>query len=233
MARWVFHLVESVNQDGQGMGHGLHRYASRRSIRLSTHHQRGHGTQCGCRASRWSVCAFPAASPDKHHQRDGVHEPDSPYFHDERPTHEQRADHRPRLPPAARVDSIEGAQEFVKYFMAQFNRSWTESDPTLLVPLCLPTSKTCAAYIGKAKDYRDRGLRYVGIPVEVQSVQGFEWISGSAAVRVRGKQSSGKVVDSNGSVVQEAPANSGSVVFQLEHNGLWRVSEIQGEAVTR
>ncbi len=87
-----------VNQDGQGMGHGLHRYASRRSIRLSTHHQRGHGTQCGCRASRWSVHAFPAADPDEHHQRDGVHEPDSPYFHDERPTHEQRADHRPRLP---------------------------------------------------------------------------------------------------------------------------------------
>ncbi|MEI2732376.1 MAG: DUF6318 family protein [Dermatophilaceae bacterium] len=139
----------------------------------------------------------------------------------------------PGFPPAARVDSIEGAQEFVKYFMAQLNRSWTEADPTLIVPLCLPTSKTCAAYIGKAKDYRDRGLRYVGIPVEVQSVQGFEWISGSAAVRVRGKQSSGKVVDSNGSVVQEAPANSGSVVFQLEHNGLWRVSEIQGEAVTR
>ncbi len=138
----------------------------------------------------------------------------------------------PGIPPAARVDSIEGAQEFVKYFMAQFNRSWTESDPTLLVPLCLPTSKACAAYIGTAQDYRDRGLRYVGIPFEVQSVQGFEWISGFAAVRVRGKQSAGRVVDSNGSVVQETPANSGSVVFELEHNGLWRVSEIQGEAVT-
>ncbi|MEI2731791.1 MAG: hypothetical protein V9G08_07290 [Dermatophilaceae bacterium] len=42
--------------------------------------------------------AFPAADPDKHDQRDGVPEPDSHHFHDERPTHEQRADHRPGHP---------------------------------------------------------------------------------------------------------------------------------------
>ncbi len=103
VASWAFRLVESVNQDGQGMGHGLHRCARHRSIRLSTHHQRGHGTQCGCRASRWSVHAFPAANPDGHHRCDGVHEPDSHHFHDEhhdrRPALEQRADHRPRHPP--------------------------------------------------------------------------------------------------------------------------------------
>lgn len=46
----------------------------------------------------------------------------------------------PGIPPAARVDSIEGGQEFVRYVIAQFNRSWTDADPTLLVPLCLPTS---------------------------------------------------------------------------------------------
>lgn len=136
----------------------------------------------------------------------------------------------PGIPPAAREDSIEGAEAFVEYFMAQFNRSWTEADPTLLVPLCLPSSRSCAAYVGTAQDYRDRGLRYVGVPFDVQTVQGFEWVSGTAAVRVRGEQPTGRVLDSSGSVVETIPANAGGVVFELAHKGLWQVTEIKAEA---
>ncbi len=136
----------------------------------------------------------------------------------------------PGIPPAARVDSIEGAQEFVKYFMAQFNRSWTESDPTLLVPLCLPTSKTCAAFISTARDHREKKQRYVGTPFEVSAVLGFRWVSGSAGVIVRGSHAAGTVVDATGAVVETVAANSGGLVFELEHQGLWRAQEIKAEA---
>ncbi|MEI2731797.1 MAG: hypothetical protein V9G08_07320 [Dermatophilaceae bacterium] len=136
----------------------------------------------------------------------------------------------PRLPPAARADSIEGAQEFVKYFMAQLALSWTEPNPSLLPPLCMPESKTCSAYTAKAQEYKDNGRRYVGTLYEVHAVLSFRWAPGTAAVRVTGLQPAGKVVNSSGSVIESVPASAGGLVFTLEHRDGWRVREIHGEA---
>ncbi len=137
----------------------------------------------------------------------------------------------PGIPPAARVDSIEGGQEFVRYVIAQFNRSWTDADPTLLVPLCLPSSKTCAAYIGTAQDYRSRGLRYAGIPFDARTIVGLAWTPGHATVRARGSQPAGHVVDSNGSVVETVPESNGGLVFVLEFRAGWQVAELKADGM--
>lgn len=137
----------------------------------------------------------------------------------------------PGIPVAARVDSIEGAEEFVKYFMAQLDRSLTEPNSALLVPLCTPQSKTCRAYMDAAERFTSKGWRYVGRTFASTATLGQFWISGSATVLVQGSQPAGRIVDSTGTTVEKVPETDGGLVFELTMHGSWMVQSIKGEAL--
>ncbi len=135
----------------------------------------------------------------------------------------------PGIPPAARVDSIEGAQEFVKYFLVQLDRSWAEPNPALLAPLCSAQSKTCQDYIYTAQEFQSNGWRYQGGTFAPTSIVARSWISGSATVLARGSQPTGKIVDSNGSTIRNVAAMNGGLVFDLSMQGSWTVQSIKAE----
>ena len=135
----------------------------------------------------------------------------------------------PGIPPAAREDSIEGAQEFVKYFLHRANESWTRPDSSLLAPLCTAASKTCMELIGKAREYEAKGLQYDGTPYRETPVIGTKWASGSATVRANGGQPQGRVVDRGGATVLTVDASQIALVFELIRDGTWRVLEIKTE----
>jgi len=93
------------------------------------------------------------------------------------------------LPVAAREHSPAGAEAFVRFFFARTNRAWTRPEVGLLPPLCLASSKGCAALEATAIELSAKGQRYNGDPVTLGSVLAM----GSGApidlsVDVRGKQ---------------------------------------------
>ncbi len=133
------------------------------------------------------------------------------------------------IPVAAQVDSIEGAQEFVTYFLVQLDRSWAEPNPALLVPLCSAQSKTCQDYIYTAQEFQSNGWRYQGGTFASTSIVARSWMSGSATVLARGSQPTGKIVDSNGSTVRNVAAVNGGLVFDLSMVGSWTVQSIKAE----
>lgn len=136
----------------------------------------------------------------------------------------------PGVPAEARVDTIDGAEAFVKYFIQQLNRSWTEPNSALMGPLCLPKSLTCEEYVSKAREYEAKGWRYVGLPYNVSPTYALTWSAGVATVLAKGGQPEGKVTDSSGSIVHVTKPSPIGLVFHVEYHDQWRVAEIQAEA---
>jgi len=134
------------------------------------------------------------------------------------------------LPVAAREHSPAGAEAFVRFFFARVNRAWTRPEAGLLPPLCLTSSKGCAALEATAVELSAKGQRYHGDPVTLGSVLAM----GSGApidlsVDVRGKQEPRQVVDKQGAVVLTDPEKQ--VHFQIDLRWLgdgWRVIETLG-----
>lgn len=136
----------------------------------------------------------------------------------------------PGVPAAAREDSLEGAQAFVTYFIQRANESRTLPDPSLLAPLCMATSKTCAALTERARELETARRRYVGTPYQTSPVIGVSWSPGAAIIRATGGQPDGRVVDDRGATVQTLPPSQVALVFELVRNSQWRVLEIKTEA---
>lgn len=136
----------------------------------------------------------------------------------------------PGIPAAAREDSIEGAQAFVTYFIQRANESWTRPDPALLAPLCMASSKTCAALTERARELETARLHYVGTPYQTTPVIGASWSPGAAIIRATGGQPDGRVVDDRGATVQTLPSSQVTLVFELVMDSQWRVLEIKTEA---
>jgi len=134
------------------------------------------------------------------------------------------------LPVAAREHSAAGAEAFVRFFFAQVNRAWTRPETGLLPPLCLSTSKGCAALEETAADLARKRHRYNGDPGTVLAVVALG--SGAPAeisVDVRGRQESRSVVDSQGGVILTEPLKP--THFQIDLRWLadgWRVVETLG-----
>lgn len=134
------------------------------------------------------------------------------------------------LPAAAREHSAAGAEAFVRFFFAQVNRAWTRPEAGLLSPLCLSTSKGCAALEETAADLVRKRQRYDGDPGTLMTVVAM----GSGAppeisVDVRGTQESRNVIDAEGSVVLSDPRKP--THFQIDLRWLpdgWRVVETLG-----
>ncbi|MDU0314395.1 DUF6318 family protein [Phycicoccus sp. M110.8] len=106
------------------------------------------------------------------------------------------------LPPEARKRTPEGAAAFVRYFVEQSNKAWTEPDAGLLPPLsdsgclsCQALQRTAAGLVAKKQRYRSAPLTLS----KVAALPGGP--AGQQYVRVIGTQNRVDVVDASGKVV--------------------------------
>ena len=111
-----------------------------------------------------------------------------------------------QIPEAARAHTEAGAEAFVKFYMEQANRAWTEPNASVLPPLSDAGCLSCKDIQATAEDLKTSGQRYVSRPVTVTRVAAF----GGAPppqqyVRLFMTQHKVDVVDSNGLVVLTDP----------------------------
>ena len=134
------------------------------------------------------------------------------------------------LPAAAREHSAAGAEAFVRFFYRQMNRAWTQPAAGLIPPLCLSSSKSCAAIERTAQQLVRDQHRYVGEPLTIFLVVPLGAGSPSSiAVDVQGRQERRDVVNAQGTVVltdQQKPAHSEVQLVWLSDG--WRVATIMG-----
>ncbi len=134
------------------------------------------------------------------------------------------------LPAAAREHSAAGAEAFVRFFYRQMNRAWTQPAAGLIPPLCLSSSKSCAAIERTAQQLVRDQHRYVGEPLTIFLVVPLGAGSPSSiAVDVQGRQERRDVVNAQGAVVltdQQKPAHSEVQLVWLSDG--WRIATIMG-----
>ena len=134
------------------------------------------------------------------------------------------------LPVAAREQSAAGAEAFMKFFYAEVNRAWTRPATGLIPPLCLSTSKSCAALEGNAAELVKNRQRYDGDPGTILSVLALgSGAPETIAVDIRGRSERRNVVDANGVIVSTDPLEESHFEAKLKWVGDgWRIIDIWG-----
>jgi hypothetical protein len=140
------------------------------------------------------------------------------------------------LPAAAKENTGAGAEAFVTFFWTQANRAWTRPQAGLLPPLCLPTSKSCAAIEKTAVGLVTNHQHYRGDPATQTSVAAFIFadapptaVGGHLLVDWQGIQEKRDVLDSTGHVVLTDQREVLHRQFDLVWTGVaWQIAEIKG-----
>ncbi len=132
------------------------------------------------------------------------------------------------VPAAARVNTDAGAEAFVKYYVEQLNRAWTVPDPDALVPLSLPSCKTCASFTESAIKFRKLNRHYVGVPIAISRVTlNSRADAEHVFVGIIGVQANPRVVDSKGSTVETGETVSVDLEFELHFASGWKAAAVR------
>jgi hypothetical protein len=135
----------------------------------------------------------------------------------------------PNIPAAARVQTLAGAQAFVRYFIQRWNASKTGPRTGILSPLCHPSSEACAVYEKAAAQLAKAGHHYDGTPLTIKSMT----IEDSTKTRLVDilavlVQQPRNVVDRTGKIYRTEKKKDFGARFVLLYNGkAWSVSVIQ------
>jgi hypothetical protein len=133
------------------------------------------------------------------------------------------------VPEAARANTADGATAFVRYFLSQGNKAYGTLDAAELDGLYSPSCKACASVIQTISDWKNRGYHYQGnfATPTVVTISAFP-TAGPAKVLVKSENPPGRLINSQGSVVENIPPEtSSSSVFVEYQQGAWRLQEIK------
>lgn len=133
------------------------------------------------------------------------------------------------IPAAARANTPEGAEAFVRYFVEQVNRSWQTANSELVRPLASDECTSCTAFMGTADEYKRLGHHYDGVPMAVADsiVSAFSETEGTV-VFVYGEQAAAAIVDSSGATVRSIPAAKSNIAVTARFGDSWKVTKVQG-----
>lgn len=132
------------------------------------------------------------------------------------------------VPTAARAHTDAGRIAFAKYYVQQINETGKHPKVGVLEPLALSTCKSCAAFADSVKQLQRKGNRYTTDTFAVNHTQ----IPGQdqSITELVCSQYEVKEVDRTGRVVNTTAAvRKFGLVFYLEWQRAWRVSEIQND----
>jgi len=131
------------------------------------------------------------------------------------------------IPAAARVKSDKGAEAFVRYFIGESARAWTNADPAPIQSLSDPDCDSCANLAGTAKKLHAAGHHYAHPPITVTATQALTGDGDKQNVAASVRQHAVDVVDASGSVVSTDKADNLERTFLLYwKEGRWVVGGI-------
>jgi hypothetical protein len=110
------------------------------------------------------------------------------------------------IPAAARKNTPEGAEAFVRYFFKQYNDAWTGPEVGLISRLSDSECEFCARAESTSETLESRGDRYESAPVNVAGTQPLAGAPDPEAyVFVELVQNRSRVIARDGSVVHTDP----------------------------
>ena len=122
-----------------------------------------------------------------------------------------------------------GAEDFVRFVMAQVSKAYATADPTLIQPLVdVKTCPDCARWVSVTTDMRKSGQHFEGVFVEPQSVHALTLKGDAGGVITHVFVPAGKIVDSRGRLVDPRSA-SGPLRsdFFLQFRDHWFVTNVE------
>ncbi|MFQ6170447.1 DUF6318 family protein [Oryzobacter sp. R7] len=133
------------------------------------------------------------------------------------------------IPPAARVQSEEGAEAFVKHFFQRFNFAWTKPEAGVIARLSAPDCDFCrsteetASYLAKNKQ------RYAADPTELKATQAFMGApSGQQFVEITLLQRKVDILDASGAAIATDPEKEDRYFAVLQWGGKgWSLKEVE------
>lgn len=135
----------------------------------------------------------------------------------------------PGIPTAARANTLEGAQEFVKYYVERINDASRTPDPTLLDPLTGPACPACAALRRAIADDQAAGRRVDGDIWAVQyAITSAFGNDGTATVLLKITENRVPVLRADGTIDHYIEAEVVEFVVSLTFDQTWRVTRLQG-----
>lgn len=133
----------------------------------------------------------------------------------------------PGIPAAARANTIDGAEAFVRYYVQQVNKAARDSDPGLIDILTGPSCPGCKAVRDLIANHRDAGTRVLGDMWQVDQTITQTFDGKTAAVIVTITQRHLNIVDSQGLPVDSIVANHGDRLMTLTYSTHWQVDRLQ------
>ena len=102
----------------------------------------------------------------------------------------------------------QGAEDFVRFVMAQVSKAYATADPTLIQPLVdVATCPDCARWVSATTNMKKMREHFEGVFVEPQSVHALTLKGDAAGVITQVLVPAGKIVDSRGRVVDPRSAS--------------------------
>lgn len=132
-----------------------------------------------------------------------------------------------KIPKAARPETINGAEAFVRFYMEQVNAAFTKGTPAPLTGLDGPACKICAAFIDAAEQLRTDKQRHKGVSIEVTAASSNKFSDTTRTVLVWVTQRSVPILDQRGATVDQTKAGKGVFLATLKFDRRWVMSRLQ------
>lgn len=133
------------------------------------------------------------------------------------------------VPSAAQAATPQGAAEFARFFYAEVERAYAETDPAIIERLSAPGCQACEHFIRTLKITRDAGERYEGLTHELLLVEAPAATGPTVAVTVVYNAPSVTLQAADGSVMAREAAvhNHEQQVDLLRSDQSWLVQEVR------
>ena len=124
-----------------------------------------------------------------------------------------------------------GAEDFVRFLMAQVSKAYATADPTLIQPLVdVKTCPDCSRWISATTEMKQKSQHFEGVFVNLQSVHSLTVQGDAAGVITQVVVPAGKTVDSLGRTVRSRAASGPlRTDFVLQFRDHWVL--VRGEKV--
>ena len=123
------------------------------------------------------------------------------------------------IPAAARKNTPEGAEAFVRYFVNQSAQAWMEGDADLVESLSDADCESCAELAARADQLKQAGQHYAAAPITVTKVRALTGDESRINVAASIRQRRVDVVDEGGEVVSSDGADELRRTFLLYWKG--------------
>ena len=122
-----------------------------------------------------------------------------------------------------------GAEDFVRFVMAQVSKAYATADPTLIQPLVdVKTCPDCNRWVTTTTDMHKNGQHYEGEFVDMQSVHSLTVKGDAVGVITQLLAPAGKTVDSQGRLVDPRSASGPfRTDFFLQFRAHWVVTNVE------